>query len=206
MPISDKYKVIFLHIPKTGGSSIEQLLDIKESAENLLNRTKPGDGMMSEPQHRTYDQLKQIVPATKFRTYTKFAFVRNPWDRLVSAYHYDKRGFKQFDDFVKFVHHLYQTYNDKTIFSYPKFNTYRCSHLLPQYLFIGPDVTVYRFERFNQECRRIIYQLNIKKLIPQKNSTQHRHYSRYYNSVTQNMVAQIYSRDIELFNYTFERK
>lgn len=206
MPISDKYKVIFLHTPKTGGGTIEQILDIQPSKQSLLIPLKPQDGQAMEPQHMTYNQLRNVIPKQKFESYIKFTFVRNPWDRLVSTYHFDTRGFKLFTDFVEYVYRLFQIYNDKTIFEYPNFNTYRCSHLIPQYLFTGPGVTVYRYEKFNQTCLQIMQLFNIHQTIPQVHSTQHRHYSYYYNQRTQELVAKIYSEDIRRFNYTFARR
>jgi hypothetical protein len=59
---------VFIHIPKTGGTSIRAAL-----------------GMASVPYHLTARDMWQIYPAS--RSKFSFALVRNPWDRIVSYAH-----------------------------------------------------------------------------------------------------------------------
>ena len=40
MPISHKHKIIFVHIPKTAGTTIEDMLDLKIWDENILRSEK----------------------------------------------------------------------------------------------------------------------------------------------------------------------
>lgn len=203
MPISDKYKVVFLHNPKTGGSSIEALLEIPKDSEYLLNRYY-GNTSKPVPQHFTYNQLRIIIPREKFNSYFKFTYVRNPWDRLLSTYAWHNRGFETFEEFVNFVDELYQKYTPETIYNYPNYQEKYCSHLLPQYVYTGPDVHVYRFENFNPETQNLLYRLDIQKSIPKDNASNHQHYSKYYNDKTRDIVAKIYAEDIKRFGYTFE--
>lgn len=202
MPVSDKYKIIFLHNPKTGGTTIEQLLDIIASRNHFYSTSRTINKV--EPQHLTYNLLKKALPEVKFNSYFKFTFVRNPWDRLVSTYHFDTRGFKRFEDFIDFIDQLYHKYNDETIFQFPEFIRYRCSHLFRQCLFTGPGVEVYRFENFENDIKQILKHLGIDKTIPKFNASVHQHYSKYYTERTRNIVARIYSGDIQRFNYVFE--
>jgi hypothetical protein len=65
----NRHRCIFIHIPKTAGASI---------ALSLFNEP---------PRHVHYRDF-EIANPDKFRRYFKFAFVRNPWDRLVSSYFY----------------------------------------------------------------------------------------------------------------------
>ena len=48
MPISDEHKCVFVHVPKTGGSSIESVLQM-DRAKNLYHRRNKIDGV--SPQH-----------------------------------------------------------------------------------------------------------------------------------------------------------
>lgn len=202
MPISDEYGIIFIHIPKTGGTTIEYLFEIQGTVENLLSY----DYIESPAyQHLTYDMLKQRVPAFKFDTYMKFAFVRNPWERLVSTFHWNNRGFASFEEFIYHIDSLFKKYTLETLFQqYPDCKKDYCSHLLPQHLFVGPDVRVYRFETFEHDVSELLKQFNITKDIPKANSTSHEHYSRYYNENTKEIVARIYQKDIEMFGYRFD--
>ena len=71
--INDKYKIIFIHIPKNAGISIEEaLFDKKIGHKSIL-------------QFESHN-LK------KYHEYFKFTVVRNPYDRLVSAFHFLKKG------------------------------------------------------------------------------------------------------------------
>lgn len=65
----DYYKCIFLHVPKAAGISISKTL-----FGNL------------GPCHITYDWFEQNLGLVTIKAYYKFTFVRNPWDRLYSAY------------------------------------------------------------------------------------------------------------------------
>lgn len=222
MPISFTHKVIFLHIPKTGGTSIEALLEIKSSPENLFWQGYRADVLA--PQHLTYAELKAKIKPEIFNEYFKFAFVRNPWERLVSTYFWNNRGHKTFESFVHFLDKLFTEYHTdleppaaangttqradgkKSLFTFPHFRDHFAAHYLPQHLYIGPDVTVYRFENFAEENRKICQQLEIKERQIHHNPTRHQHYSTYYTEETKQIVARIYAVDIELFGYQFESK
>ena len=69
----NQYKCIFIHIPKAAGTAVTQALF----------------GPVSR--HVPYFEYEKANPR-KFKRYFKFAFVRNPWDRLVSTYFFLKRG------------------------------------------------------------------------------------------------------------------
>ena len=68
--ISHKHKYIFIHIPKCGGNSLKIAIGIEGHDHSKISAEKYRDHMK----------------------YTKFTFVRNPWDRFVSAYVYIKSG------------------------------------------------------------------------------------------------------------------
>ena len=69
---SDKYKCLFVHIPKTGGTSIESVFGWYS-------------GHRGEQDHRTILEYRKLL-GTNFDTYFSFSIVRNPWDRAVSYY------------------------------------------------------------------------------------------------------------------------
>ena len=103
MPLSHKYKCLFIHIPRTGGTSFRQMLNIDEEVGNLeyLNtmglmpvqnnqshlpsHTKP---RVLHKEHLCLKHMAQLNLISKevFDNYYKFAFVRNPWDKVVSEY------------------------------------------------------------------------------------------------------------------------
>ena len=81
--ISDKHKCIFIHVPKAAGSSVET----SEIFED--QRIKTGEYVGG---HTTALEYRETYPG-KFKNYFKFAFVRNPYSRLVSAFSYLSNSF-----------------------------------------------------------------------------------------------------------------
>tara|TARA_Y100000589_G_C27180307_1_gene640462 strand:- start:222 stop:992 length:771 start_codon:yes stop_codon:yes gene_type:complete len=93
--ISDKKKYIFIHIPKTGGMTIKETIksqdkDIKNMEKIKLKYNINNYFYISREYHYTYNELKNYLQ-NDFNNYFKFAFVRNPYDRLYSAIEYIKK-------------------------------------------------------------------------------------------------------------------
>ncbi|MDP1881194.1 MAG: sulfotransferase family 2 domain-containing protein [Parachlamydiaceae bacterium] len=138
-----------------------------------------------------------------FQGYFKFAFVRNPWDRVVSCYlnkvvNNSHPAFKEcfgkgFDYFIYFIFKQDLSFADRHI--------QLQSDLIP----LGKLDFIGRFENFEEDFRTILNFLNIScDEIPHKNSTNHQHYSTYYNDMTRELIRQKYLKDIRTFNYRFE--
>jgi|CEGF01.1.fsa_nt_gi hypothetical protein len=74
---SERYNFIFFHVPKSAGSSIRKaLLSIDPLAtEHTIHHALPAD-------------VLSAIGQSAFDSAFKFSFVRNPWDRAVSLYHY----------------------------------------------------------------------------------------------------------------------
>tara|TARA_Y100000296_G_C5113224_1_gene226261 strand:- start:166 stop:903 length:738 start_codon:yes stop_codon:yes gene_type:complete len=101
--ISTEHKFVFVHIPKTGGTSIKHRLQIYSDhpldhpslEHRLLYFSRPTalelDSSIHDVVHRPSLSSEFIHPAEE---YFKFTFVRNPWDRLVS-YYFHLSGKKQ---------------------------------------------------------------------------------------------------------------
>ncbi|MDX1407714.1 MAG: sulfotransferase family 2 domain-containing protein, partial [Saprospiraceae bacterium] len=71
--ISHTHQFIFVHINKTGGTSIEKVfIDTADQADVRFK-------------HKDVAFYQRRFPEV-FERYFKFAFVRNPWDWLVSRY------------------------------------------------------------------------------------------------------------------------
>ena len=71
--ILEKPKILFVHIPRTGGSSIEKFFDFTPKLDHYKKQT----------QHSTLQEYSEHCDVKK---YFKFTVVRNPWDRLLSWY------------------------------------------------------------------------------------------------------------------------
>ena len=122
MPLSHKHKCLFIHIPRTGGTSFRKILDIDKDADDTdasLDQIN-GKGLLSicnrnpalashkvprvlYKEHLCMKHIFQlnIINRNIFDEYLKFAFVRNPWDKALSVYtnHYYIYC-KSFEDYV----------------------------------------------------------------------------------------------------------
>lgn len=188
---------IFVHIPKTAGNSVGKVL----SSERFF-------WIGHDLRDKNYRFPSQI---SWFADLYSCCFVRNPWDRLVSSYHYLKNGgnceqdlydyhyylgkFKDFDDFVK-------NWDD---------SFYNQIHLKPQSDWIFNDKNeclfnfVGKFENLQADVNHILIQNNmIPKYVTVSNISNHKKYTQYYTKKTKGLVAEIYKKDIENFNYSFD--
>ena len=73
--LSHKLKLIFPHIPRTGGTSLTEFI------EPFLGPDAITDGQFEK--HQSLRTIKQAHPK-EFELYTVFAVVRHPFDRLAS--------------------------------------------------------------------------------------------------------------------------
>lgn len=64
-------KLLFIHIPKNGGNSVERAIGLERMAELAK-----------------HSQITDVEPIIKIDQYYKFAVIRNPWDRVVSMYYF----------------------------------------------------------------------------------------------------------------------
>jgi hypothetical protein len=203
--ISAKHQCIFVHIPKTGGQSIESVflklsgLDWESRAPLLLRLKEPhedGPERLAHLTAREYVALRYI-DAESFNSFFKFAFVRNPWDRLVSEYRYLKEQVP-FAAFAERV--LADDYSDAS------------RHIRPQVEFVTDDggATIVdfigRFESIQKDFAEVAHRLGLGRVkLPHRNSSGlfRRGYRHYYDLQLRERVRQFYAADIERFGYSF---
>src|SRR4030095_884398 len=205
--ISHQHKCIFIHIPKCGGTSLENIIwpEPRKTSDLWMgfiskyhNKYQTG-GL----QHLTANLIRQEVGSEKFNEYYKFTIVRNPWDKAVSQFFYMQKrpdlreyiGMKQEDSFKKYL----QLTFSKLHVQWEK-----------QHRFIVDDngeILVNflgRLECFQKDAASILDHLNIRETIPHVNATQHRHYTEYYDQESQEMLANYYHEDIRILGYSFD--
>ncbi len=97
MIVSHKYKFIFLKPFKVGGSSVLQALgqhcgpeDIVTSPFDLEGRPCYQKNNTGFRTHMRPHQIRKRIPQEIWDTYSKITIVRNPWDEVVSRYHWKR--------------------------------------------------------------------------------------------------------------------
>ena len=223
--ISETDNCLFVHIPKVAGQSVEAVflaragLDWGQRERFLL---KPNtDPALGPPRlaHLTASEYIELgyLSETEFASMFSFAFVRNPWDRLVSEYLYRKYPYS-FETFL--LKHFPKAEDDDYTLGR---DLYR--HVIPQAKFLYNNEGellvdfIGKFESLEEDFATVSEKITGERLtLPHKNksgvsglkkilgrSKQKKvHYSQYYTSKTQALVAELYRDDIRLFNYKFE--
>ncbi len=194
MLISDRYKTIFIHINKAGGTSIETVL-------------RPG--AIFRKHYMIAREIRKIAKK-KWDRYFTFAIVRNPWDKMASLYRY-RRGISLIPklwSFDTFIHKL-DTLNNSSP-SKSSRNLLRTTNQLEHCIDDSGKVIldyIGRFENIKQEWQKISNIIGCKKPLPHVKATKrHQHYSLYYSDELKDIVANRFDRDIEYFNYKFKDK
>jgi len=192
--ISHKYKFIFIHIRKTGGTSIECIF--KKNVGGAFE-----NGRSVQYKHENAERMKKLFPE-EWDKYFKFTIVRNPFDLLVSRYFWsrDEQHLKSFKErsFSQFL--LDVNKNNLPI----KWTIPTCQY--DQITIGGKSGMEYigKFENLQEDFNIICDKIGIpKQQIPHKNKSKHKHYTEYYDDETRQIVAELYAKDIEYFGYEF---
>ncbi|PSJ17036.1 sulfotransferase family 2 domain-containing protein [Nitrosomonas supralitoralis] len=191
----DDLHCIFIHIPKTAGISVCQALFGCLGGGHLTART-----------------YQVIFGAECYKNYFKFAFVRNPWDRLVSAYVFLKKGGLDEQDKIWAREHLdkFDNFQSFVMHGLTSSDIYCGLHFIPQCEYVVNkdneiDVDfIGRFETLESDFEILAKRLGVSANLSKINHSQKGDYRSYYNDASAEVVAKLYSRDIELFDYSFD--
>ncbi len=99
MILSRGRRYIFIHIPKTGGTALALALEARALTDDILIGDTPKARARAGRQrglkaagrlwkHSTLADLDGLVAAEELAQFFIVTLVRNPWDRLVSYYHW----------------------------------------------------------------------------------------------------------------------
>lgn len=136
-----------------------------------------------------------------YENYFSFAFVRNPWDRMVSAYLHRQQTHPR-NEFATFEQYVYYAFHNRhTKFTRTQ-SSFVCEHGNIIVSFIG------RFETLQTDMGIVLkhIQVPIPTLLEHQNTTQRTHYTNYYNNKTIQQVGDIFADDIKRFGYEYESK
>lgn len=219
MLISYSHRFIFIHVVKTGGISMREVLEPLSTEPEKFRMRRPSRIANGRPnplytvwetmlQHAKARDIRREIPAEVFDGFFKFAFVRNPWDLQVSMYHFILRetampkhetvkALGSFDAFVEWVVATDDPYPRRV----PKLQREMVTDEQGKSLvdFIG------HYERLSEDYAHICQVLGIDAPpLPHRNKSEHRDYRSYYNGHTRKLVEDHFQPDIELFQYTFD--
>ena len=209
--ISHKHKCIFLHVPKAAGTSIERFLrEIDpEIPQKVLRK-------------RGFSRFLNDHP-----DYFVFSFVRNPYDRFVSAWKWGELKFSKegelpfykkersvsFEEYVLLTTDLEYRKDNENLWS--EYDEY---HTLPQFEFfpnlngghyfsdkITSEFTcnfIGRFENLHEDFNTVCSNISIKQFkLPHAYNSKTFKEPHQWTGDLKGKVYNYYKKDFELFNY-----
>ncbi len=218
MLLSNQHHFLFVHVAKTGGTSIRAALqslrwrDPYFYPQLICSRLSSMTGHRigaKFPRHAKIIAAKEMLPQELFEQLFKFAFVRNPWDLQVSSYHHIRRErphlMEHISNFEQFIHwkldpeRPYQFHVDTSIEQQSDYLVDLHGKLLTD--FIG------RYENLHDDFNAICEHIGIKTpTLPhrRKATDRDKDYRSYYTDALAGEVGAHFQQDIELLGYSFE--
>lgn len=185
MIISNKYKIIFIHIPKTAGTFVTTL--IKKIDKNSV----------SYPHTRYIDACKIIK---NIDDYFIFTVIRNIYDLLISLYEYIKQNpfHNQHNEIknISFKEYIYKL-DKKEIISHINQLDYieKCKNIF---------IINYDKNNLNNELYNLFKnKFDINITLPKNINISKRNNNIYYDKDTINIVKKLYKKDIKRFNFKY---
>lgn len=192
-------RTIFVHVPKAAGTSVKT---------EFYGR--PGGG------HRRIIEFAAHDPG-RTDAFFKFSFVRNPWDRLLSAHAYltdgrkatgrDRRFAREVlalhPGFEAFVLALEDPGFRCQVMTYDHFRTQAYWICMPGARDHAMDF-LGRFERFDEDMETLRHRLGrVSRLDVRARPSDHPPYRDAYSVRMRDIAGDIYARDAALFGYAF---
>ena len=215
MILSRGRKYIFIHIPKTGGTSMALALEERAMADDVMlgdtpkakKRRRKVHGLETHGRlwkHSTLGDIDGLVSDQDVQDLFTFTLVRNPWDRMVSYYHWlQTQNFEnlfvrlsksmEFSDFLQ-VSPVMASMKAAPARTYmtTRQGVEKC------------DLYV-RLEHFKTDIAPLEAHLGFSLDLPQENTSErHKSYQSYYSAQLRDVVAEMCQEDIERFDYSFE--
>jgi hypothetical protein len=218
MLLSVRRRFLFVHIAKTGGTSVRAALQRGRWADPwywpmfLCSRFSHLSGhriATKLPRHAKVVAAKELLPREFFDSLFKFAFVRNPWDLQVSSFHHIRRerpqylgGHQDFEGFLRWKlgpERPFQFHVDTSI-------ELQSDYLVDLHGQVVVDF-IGRYELLEADFAAACARIGIRPpALPhaRKATDRKKDYRAYYNADTAELVARHFARDIELLGYGFD--
>ena len=211
--------IIYVHIPKTGGTSIRKLL-VNLKNNDVLNNDKKKYYYSEELKRRKISSIHgkardylEFIEQDLWSKSLKFASVRNPWDLMVSSYHWWLQNGNKFDRLknmyldiskMNFEEYLKSSYGANMI--------NECVGNIEDW-FLDKDKNMMldglvRLEHFENDFLKLIQKSN-KKIynfsdLPKENVTKRKEYQFYYNNHTSLLIEERFKFLIDYCGYKYD--
>ena len=215
MIISRARRFILVHIPKTGGTAFTLAYETRAAKDDILigdtpkarKRAGRWRGVKTAGRvwkHSTLSEVVGLVSPQEIEDFQTVTLVRNPWDRVVSYYHWLRGqafahpavGLAKTHDFSGFVNHP-QTIAALRLWPYGAYMRRQDGSEKPS-IFI-------RLEHFSDDAAPIEAHLGFRLPLPRANASERgQDWRGYYSADDAALVADLCSEDIARFSYGFD--
>ncbi len=214
MILSRGRSYLFIHIPKTGGTALALALEARAMADDMMlgdtpkamKRRRRLRDMKTRGRlwkHSTLADLEGLLPADEMRALFTFTLVRNPWDRMVSYYHW-----LQTQSFDHPAVGLAQRHSFANFLQQPLVQASFRASPAPSYVTASDgeercDLFI-RLEHFKQDAAPLFSHLGFDLTLPRANqSDRARDWRPYYTDDAAECVQNLCRVEIERFEYSF---
>ena len=180
---------IFIHINKTGGTSIAKAIGLPAI------------------RHLPVKRVIDLVGQQEFDEAFKFTAVRNPWDKVVSQYKYrvNTNQTEMKTNPISFKDWVAKTYGQQDEYYLDKPKMFAAqSDWLKDYNNQFPNLQIIRFDSLNADFQEIAKQIGVKPKLRHLNASQKDVYTSYYDEKTKAIVEDWFKEDIERFSFEFD--
>lgn len=229
MLVSHRHRTIFVHIQRTGGNSVQRLF---EKLDPELVEAVPVDPARRRTKHCWLQDIAEALDPAVFAAYTKFAIVRNPFDRLLSWYQFLRDGGHAEDAGIpvrdptdaltaeqsercerigdRVMHEVRRHAPSFAHFvrlprEHEDFSRFHACQI--DYISLRDRVSVdevLRFETLDHDFARLAERLGISARLPHRNASSRRAgYREAYDPETRALVEARCARDLAAFGYEF---
>ena len=164
-------------------------------------RSGPNIGI--DKMHLYYEVIDKFIPRKVLDKNIKFCVIRNPYDRLYSAWNFikERHGYSDVNEFVK--HKL-----DKEFIYGKEIKPMDARiHYRPQYTFIYDEKnkqfvdSIIRYENLNEDLTKFNKKYNFNIRIYGKDYKFKKSYINFFNKESIKKINELYKKDFLLLNY-----
>lgn len=217
--VSDSPRFVYCIVPKVACTSIKMAIAPVFGIDTTGMEVPREDAqpryvihqVFNESPHQIVGKRKLVERLEDYRGHFKFAFVRNPWDRLVSLYadkiagagHLIKsapkgrQGFYKGMPFEEFVEVVGETPDAEANMHFRSQHKVLYARGVPLADFVG------RFETLEEDFARVAEKIGADLSLPHVLSSGNRNFRDFYDGRLKDFVAKRYRRDARLFGYSF---
>jgi len=195
--ISHEYRMIFIHIPKTGGTSIEKMFGALKTKKITFEKSKKQVDIMPFKVEKHYDASDVEVQYKNFiESYFKWTIVRNPWEREYSFYNMVNGRRKNKKTFLEYLKTTKINKKDKVLQDQINFIFNKKNQ--------KPIVDkIVRYENLANDWKNIcqIIKKPFEEMIHINKGEYEEEISKAYNQECVDFVAELRKKDIEYLKY-----